>query len=354
MDSPTAPPRVSADRLRTFISQAFEKAGLPADDAEVLGELIAEADLRGTDTHGVFRMPLYVRRIKAGGINLRPNIRIVEERPSTALVDGDNAMGHLVMRFAAQTAIAKARETGVGWVGARMSNHAGPAALYAMMPLAHDMIGLYFAVGSNNHLPPTGSAEALLGTNPIAVAIPTDCEPAVVMDMAPTVAAFGKVRLKAAQDEPMPVGWMIDRAGNPLTDARRAGEGFLLPIGDYKGYALSLIIGLLAGTLNQAAFGRDIVDFLKQPDAPTNTGQSILAVRVDAFCPVDVFKRNVDVAVRTMRESQRLPGVERIWLPGEQSHTKRIERLVRGIPIPSTLHNNLDELARELGIDPIL
>ncbi|HMA74048.1 MAG TPA: Ldh family oxidoreductase [Xanthobacteraceae bacterium] len=169
MDSPDTPPRVSADRLRTFVSQVFEKVGLTTDEARILGELIVAADLRGTDTHGVFRLPLYVRRIKAGGINLRPNIRIVEERASTALVDGDNAMGHLIMRFAAHTAIAKAKETGVGWVGARMSNHAGPAAVYAMMPLAHDMIGLYFAVGSNNHLPPTGSAEALLGTNPIAV-----------------------------------------------------------------------------------------------------------------------------------------------------------------------------------------
>ena len=354
MDSPNAPPRVSARRLRTFISRAFEKAGLPANDARILGELIAEADLRGTDTHGVFRLPLYLRRIKAGGINRRPNIRIVRECASTALVDGDNAMGHLVMRFAADAAIAKAKATGVGWVGARMSNHAGPAALYAMMPLAHDMVGLYFAVGSNNHLPPTGSAEALLGTNPIAVAIPADREPAVVMDMAPTVAAFGKVRLKAAQGEPMPVGWMIDRAGHPLTDAKRAGEGFLLPIGDYKGYALSLIIGLLAGTLNQAAFGRDIVDFLKHPGAATNTGQSILAVRVDAFCPIEVFKRNVDAVVRMIRDSQRLPGVERVWLPGEQSHTRRMERLVQGVPIPATLQRNLDELARELGIEPIL
>jgi L-2-hydroxycarboxylate dehydrogenase (NAD+) len=353
MDSPNPPPRVSADRLRTFISQVFEQTGLPASESCILAELIAEADLRGTDTHGVFRLPLYVRRIKAGGINLRPNIRIVQEQASTALVDGDNAMGHLVMRFAAQVAIGKAEQTGVGWVGVRMSNHAGPAALYAMMPLAHDMIGLYFAVGSNNHLPPTGSAEALLGTNPISVAIPADQEPAIVMDMAPTVAAFGKVRLKAAQDEPMPVGWMIDRAGNPLTDARRAGEGFLLPIGDYKGYALSLIVGLLAGTLNQAAFGRDIVDFLKHPDAATNTGQSILAVRVDAFCPIEAFKRSVDVAVRTIRESRRLPGVERVWLPGEQSHGKRIERLALGIPIPPTLQRSLDELANDLGMSTL-
>ena len=353
MENPDPPRRVSADRLRTFISQVFETVDVPASDASILGELITEADLRGIDTHGVFRLPLYVRRIKAGGINVRPNIRVVAEQASTALVDGDNAMGHLVMRFAAGVAIDKAKRTGVGWVGARMSNHAGPAALYAMMPLAHDMIGLYFAVGSNNHLPPTGSAEALLGTNPVAVAIPADREPAVVMDMAPTVTAFGKVRLKAAQGEPMPVGWMIDHAGNPLTDPKRAGEGFLLPIGEYKGYALSLIIGLLAGTLNQAAFGRDIVDFIKHPDAATNTGQSILAVKVDAFCPVEVFKRSVDVAVRMIRESQRLPGVERVWLPGEQSHNKRIERHARGIPIPPTLQKSLDDLVRELNISAI-
>jgi L-2-hydroxycarboxylate dehydrogenase (NAD+) len=151
----------------------------------------------------------------------------------------------------------------------------------------------------------------------------------------------------------MPVGWMIDRAGNPLTDPKRAGEGFLLPIGEYKGYALSLIVGLLAGTLNQAAFGRNIVDFIKHPDSAANTGQAILAVRVDAFCPVETFKRNVDAAVRMIRESQRLPGVERVWLPGEQSHSTRIERLARGIPIPPTLKKSLDELSSELNISAI-
>ncbi len=347
-------PRVSAERLRAYIADAFVAAELPKDDARALGELIAEADLRGTDTHGVFRMPLYVRRIKAGGIKRRPDIRIIEERPSTALLDGDNGMGHLVMRRAAKLAIAKAKQNGVGWVGARMSNHAGPAALYAMMPLAHDMIGLYFAVGSNNHLPPTGSAEALLGTNPIAVAIPAGEEPAVVMDMAPTVAAFGKVRLKAALGEPMPVGWMIDHEGKPLTDASRAAEGHLLPIGDYKGYALSLMIGLLAGSLNGAAFGRGIVDFIKNPATATNTGQSVLALSVEAFAPVAVFKKNVDEAVRAIRESRRLPGVERVWLPGEQSHSRRLDRLAHGVPVPPTLRKNLDALAAELGIAPLL
>ncbi|HEU5272533.1 MAG TPA: Ldh family oxidoreductase [Xanthobacteraceae bacterium] len=345
---------VSAPALKAFIARAFVAAGIPENDAAVLGELITEADLRGSDTHGVFRMPAYCKRIKAGGVNVRPDIRIVAERASTALVDGDNGMGHLVMKRAAEIAIAKAKETGVGWVGARMSNHAGPAALYTMMPLAHDMIGLYFAVGSNNHLPPWGGAESLLGTNPIAVAVPGLEEPPVVMDMAPTVSAYGKVRLKASRGEPMPVGWMIDKQGKPLTDPKRADEGHLLPIGDYKGYALSLIIGLLAGALNRAAIGRDIFDFNKELGRATNTGQSVVALSIDAFVPATEFKRSVDAMVRTLRASPRLPGVERIWLPGEQSHVKRLDRMKSGIPLPPSLKRSLDALAKELGIAPVM
>jgi L-2-hydroxycarboxylate dehydrogenase (NAD+) len=346
-------PRVAPAALAAFVKRAFEAAGLPSTEAEIVAGLMVEADLRGSDTHGVIRLPLYLRRLKAGGINARPHIRIVEERPATALVDGDNGMGHLVMRFAAMTAIEKAKAAGVAWVGARMSNHAGPAALYAMMPLAHDMIGLYLAVGSNNHLPPWGSTENLLGTNPIAIAIPSQDEAPIVLDMAPTVAAFGKVRLKMQRGEELPVGWMIGRDGKPLTDPKRAEHGLLLPIGDYKGYGLSLMVGLLAGALNQAAFGRDVVDFVKEQGRATNTGHAIVALSVEAFAPAVLFKRQVDAAVRAMRGAERLPGVERIWLPGEQSHRKRQDRTKNGIPVPKPLRESLDAAARELAIAPL-
>ena len=342
--------RVSSQQLTAFILRALMRVGITGSDARLIAMLMVRADLRGSDTHGVFRLPLYVKRIKAGGINVNPKIRVVSGRPAAALVDGDNGMGHLVMHFAAQTAIKKARESGVGWVGARMSNHAGPAALYAMMPLAHDMIGLYLAVGSNNRLPPWGGSEALLGTNPIAVAIPAGAEPPVVMDMSPTVAAFGKVRLAQARGEAMPVGWMIGRDGKPLTDSRRADEGVMLPIGDYKGYALALIIGLLAGTLNRAAFGRDVADMVKEPGAMTNTGHAILAISIEAFSPIGEFKANVDSAVRAIRNSAKLPGTENIFLPGEQSHMKFVDRSANGIPVPKPLRDSLDTLARDLGI----
>jgi LDH2 family malate/lactate/ureidoglycolate dehydrogenase len=349
----TESPRIAAPVLAAFVRRAFEAAGLPAGDAEQVAGLMVEADLRGSDTHGVIRLPIYVRRLKAGGINKRPSIRLAQEKPAAALVDGDNGMGHLVMRFAAQTAIEKAKRSGVAWVGTRMSNHAGPAALYAMMPLAHDMIGIYLAVGSNNHLPPWGGLENLLGTNPIAIAIPAGEEPPVVLDMAPTVAAFGKVRLKAQRGEEMPVGWMIGRDGKPLTDPKRADDGLLVPIGEYKGYGLSLIIGLLAGTLNRAAFGRDIVDFNKEPGKAANTGHAMIALSIEAFAPVEQFKRDMDVAIRTMRGAERLPGVERIWLPGEQSHLKRIERGKNGVPMPKPLRDALDAVARDLGVGPL-
>jgi LDH2 family malate/lactate/ureidoglycolate dehydrogenase len=348
---PNDVPRVPADRLVAFIVRAFTAAGLPAEDAQTLAGLMVEADLRGSDTHGVIRLPLYVRRIRAGGVNPKPDIHIVSDRPAAALIDGDNGMGHLVMRRAAELAIEKAKATGVGWVGARMSNHAGPAALYVTMPLKHDMIGLYFAVGSSNHLPPWGGSESLLGTNPMAVAVPTLDEPPIVLDMSPTVAAYGKVRLKAQRGEQMPVGWMIDRDGKPLTDPKRADEGHLLPIGDYKGSGLSLIIGLLAGALNRAAIGRDVVDFVKEAGQSTNTGQAIAALSIEAFMPAAEFKRGVDRLIRDIRDSPRLPGVERIWLPGEQSHTKLLDRRAHGVPVPKALRESLDNVARDLNVE---
>ena len=198
-----------------------------------------------------------------------------------------------------------------------------------------------------------GGNESLLGTNPMAVAVPAMEEPAIVLDMAPTVAAYGKVRLKAQRGESMPVGWMIDREGKPLTDPKRADEGHLMPIGDYKGYGLSLVIGILAGALNDAALGRQVIDFVKEPGKATNTGQAIAALSIDAFMPANEFKRAVDDVVRDIRDSRRLPGVERIRLPGEKSHATRLERGQLGIPVPKTLRDSLDVVARELAIAPL-
>ena len=329
---------------------ALERLGLPPADAAIVAQLMTEAEAQGSDGHGAIRLAPYARRIREGGYNLRPDIRVVQERPAMALLDGDNGFGHLVMHKAAQLAIGKARTCGIGWVGARLSNHAGPASLYARMPLAHDMLGLYFAVGNANHLPPWGGLDMLLSTNPLEVAVPAGEEPPVVLDMATTVAAYGKVKAKAQRGEQMPVGWMIDRLGQPLTDPRRADEGFLMPIGGYKGYGLALVVGLLAGTLNGAAMGREVLDFNKDFRGTTNTGQAILAIDPAAFGDVAAFKARVDTVVREMRGSERMPGVDRIWLPGEQSHLRREQSEREGLALPPALLAQLDTLAAELGI----
>ena len=325
--------RVPAERLLAFTASALQAAGLEQDAAERTAELMSRADLQGSDGHGIIRLAPYVARIEAGGINVRPTIAVVAERPAMAIVDGDNAMGHLVMDRAARLAIEKAKTTGVAWVGTRRSNHAGPASLYARMPLEHDMIGMYFAVGNANHLPPWGGLDMLLSTNPIAVAIPSADDAPIVLDMATTVAAYGKVKAKAQKGEMMPEGWMVDRQGNALLDPKRAAEGFLLPIGGYKGYGLALIVGLLAGTLNDAAMGKDVVDFNVDEKSMTNTGQAIVAIDVAAFGDVAAFKARVATVANDLRSSARMPGVERIWLPGEQSHAKRIEFLRDGVPV---------------------
>ncbi|MFN7086434.1 MAG: Ldh family oxidoreductase [Burkholderiales bacterium] len=345
--------RYPVSTLEQFIGRAMEAVGVPPADARIIGELMIRADVQGSEGHGIFRLPQYVRRIKGGAVNVKPQIRVVREAAAMTLVDGDNGMGHLVMRYATAKAIEKAKAAGVAWVGVKWSNHAGPASLYASMPLAHDMIGLYLAVGNANHLPPWGGIDMLLSTNPIAVAIPAGEEQSIVLDMATTVAAYGKVKTKAQRGETMPEGWMMDREGRPLTDPRRANEGFLLPIGGYKGYGLALIFGILAGTLNGAAMGKDVVDFNADDTTPTNTGHTIVAIDVAAFQPVAEFKKAVDVLVRDIRNSRRLPGVERIHIPGEGSHAARADRLKHGVPLPEALTKALDQLAGELKIAPL-
>jgi LDH2 family malate/lactate/ureidoglycolate dehydrogenase len=348
------PRRVWREALEKFIFAALETQGLPLGDAQKIAQLMSQADLQGSDGHGVIRLGQYLKRIQAGGTNTRPSIRIVEERPGTALVDGDNGMGHLVVSRAVEIAAEKARKNGVAWVGTRMSNHAGPASLYVRMLAEQDLIGIYYAVGNANHLPPWGGMEMLLSTNPVAMAFPRGhTEPSVVLDMATTVAAYGKVKAKARNGEMMPEGWMIDRQGRPLLDPNRADEGFLLPIGGHKGYGLALLVGMLAGSLNGAAMGKQVIDFNADSQSVTNTGQAVCAIDPTSFGDIDALRQRMDVLVGEIRGSERLPGTERIWLPGEQSHLKTEEYAVKGIPLSAGIVEELDRIAEQLGISAL-
>ena len=339
---------ISGSHLKGYINNVLLKVGLPENDSDIIAGLMSEADMIGSDAHGVFRLPQYVKRLVAGGINKVPNIKIEKEKSAMAVLNGDNAMGHLVMEKAANIAVAKAKENGVAWVGANSSNHAGPASLYARIPLKDNMIGIYVAVGSSNHVPPWGGKDLLLSTNPIAITVPSNERPPIILDMATTVAAYGKVKEKIQRN-----GWMIDKEGKPLTDPSKSSEGFLLPIGEAKGYGLALMFGILAGTLNGAAFGKAVVDFNADATSFTNTGHFIIAIDIAAFIDVDLFKNNIDEVWKQMKGSKLLPGFDEIRLPGERSHKIYQERKANGVPIHSNLKNALDKISNELNIEKI-
>ncbi|MFZ0607653.1 MAG: Ldh family oxidoreductase [Xanthobacteraceae bacterium] len=353
MDDRTSLLCIPSRATRALIADAFVAAGLPGDDASRCAELMTEADLTGADGHGIFRLPQYVRRLNAGGFNMRPAITVKKTGPATVLVDGDNGMGHLVMSRATDEAIALARETGVSWVGVRRSNHAGPAGLYAEMPAAHGMIGVYAAVANANHMATWGGADLLLGTNPLAIGVPSGGVP-LVFDMATSIVAYGTVKKYALRGLTMPQGWFVKpETGEAITDPNKSGEGILLPTGEYKGSGLALMIGLLAGVLNGAAFGRDVVDFNADDASETNTGHFLVVVDIARFLPLAAFTAEVDRHVRDLRASQRLPGVDAIRLPGDRRAECRQERLRDGVPIAAPLLAQLDKLAAELKIKPL-
>ena len=354
MNQTRTPERVPAPTIARFIEETLRAVGLPAGDAAKVAELMLEADLTGADAHGVFRLAQYVRRLRGGGINAKPNIRVDRTAPATALVDGDNGMGHLVMARAAETAIELARECGVAWVGARRSNHAGAAGVYAALPLKHGMVGIYSVVASANHMAVWGGVETLLGTNPVAFAIPAGEEAPLVLDIATTVVSYGTVKSYKLQGKTMPEGWMVGtKDGKPLTDPARSADGVLLPIGGYKGSGLALVLGLLSGPLNGAAFGRDVFDFNYDDETACNTGHFIIALDVARFTPLETFTAEMDRHLRDLRSSRPLPGFDAIRLPGAERRRRRDDRVRNGVALPGELVAQLDQLADELKVMPL-
>ena len=346
--------RIPTAAVTGLIVDAMMKSGVPAADAAKIAELMLEADLTGADAHGVFRLPQYVQRLKLGSTNPRPHITVKRSAPATALVDGDNGMGHLVVSRAAESAIELARECGVAWVGCFMSGHAGAAGVYAALPLKADMIGIYSAVANANHMPLAGGAEPLLGTNPLAIAIPAGEEPPLVLDIATSIVSYGTIKNHKLLNRPLQGDWMIDpKTGAAVTDPQKSTEALLLPMAGYKGAGLALMIGMLAGTLNGALFGRDCVDFNAEPGKVTNTGQFVVALDPSKFQKLDAFKKEVDRHIQSLRNSQPLPGGDAVRLPGEQRAKRRADRLANGLALPPELLAQLDKLAAELSIKPL-
>ena len=348
------PHRYSIPALIAFTRDALLASGVPAADAELAAKQMIEADLTGFDAHGIVRLGNYLSWIKSGRVNPKASIKVLQRSAATALVDGDDGIGHLVMTYAMNLAIELARESGVGWVGARNSNHAGAAGIYPEMAVAQGMVGIYAAVSTLNHMAPWGGAEALMGTNPIAIAIPAGKEAPVILDIATSLSSFGNIRQHLARGEPLQEGWVVhSKTGEPITDPKKVGEGVLLPIGGHKGSGLALMIGLLAGVLNGAAFGREVVDPSAPGNAPTNTGQFVLALDVSRFIAPEVFAAEMDRHLKDLASSPTLPGFDSIRLPGSDRRKRRADRSANGVQLPPGLVKQLDDMAAGLKISPL-
>jgi LDH2 family malate/lactate/ureidoglycolate dehydrogenase len=321
---------------------------VPKDQAAVIARIIVEADLRGIESHGVLRLPAYIRRVQTGTMTAATEPKLLRERGASVLMDAQHGFGQIAGVQAMNEAISRAKEYGIGLVAVRNSGHFGIAAYYAMMALPQKMIGMVTANAAPS-MSAWGGTIPVLGTNPICVAVPTGGDVDIVLDMASSLVARGKIRFAASQGESIPLGWALDAQGLPTEDPAAAMTGTLLPIGGPKGYGLALVADILAGVLTGAEFGSRVAA-TDELDRLVSAGFVVQAVDIAAFAEPARFEQDIQSMIAEIRNSPRASGVERIYLPGEIEWLKKQERLEKGIPVPNSLLLELGKLANELGV----
>lgn len=347
--------RTTHDKLKRFVAEVLEKSGVAAEPAAVVADVLVASDMRGIESHGVARLEsYYVGRIRSGNLNPRPDYRIVRETETSVLFDADNGLGHPVAKMAMESVMAKAAERGAAFGAVRNSNHFGIAGYYAMMALERDMIGMA-STNSVRYGAPTNGREVLLGTNPLAYAIPAGQEPAFVLDFATTTVPKGKLEVHKRKNQPLLPGWAIDREGHVTLDPDEALRGALLPLGGFgtdggghKGYGLGLLVDILCGVLSGGAFG---------PTLPVVTDVKNGAIshwfgafRIDGFRDVAAFKADMDRELRFFKDSAKAPGADRVYVAGEREFEMAAHHRERGVPVHVKVWDGLAKLADELGI----
>jgi LDH2 family malate/lactate/ureidoglycolate dehydrogenase len=351
---------VDAQQLNAFTARAFEQVGVASQDARIAADVLVAADLRGVESHGVARLHHYLAHIKQGQVAPTTQLEVVRELPAALTLDAGNGLGMVAAHHAMQQAIERAAQYGSAAVAVRNSNHFGIAGYYAMMSLPHDMIGLAMCNASPN-VTPFGGARAMLGTNPIAWAIPCGAEPAIVMDMATSGISYGKIELALRTGAAIPLGWALGEDGLPTTDAREASRARrILPLGGltegagYKGYALSTVVEALCHALAGASMSLNIMAVQGRRRQPSNIGHFFAAYRVDGFRDLDDFKQEMDQLVRTLRSCPPQPGVAAVLLPGEKEHRAAEQRRREGIPLHSQIVGLLRAVAADVQIEPVV
>ncbi|TRW99138.1 Ldh family oxidoreductase [Paracoccus sp. M683] len=341
----------AASSLVEFASAAFASAGLPQTDARVVASDLVRANLRGLDSHGVSRMPMYLERLDRGLVNSRPQMQVTKVAGAVAHVDADNAMGFLPSHLAMDTAMDLAADAGIGLVGVSRSTHFGMGALYALQAIERNYISMIFT-NSSPAIAMWGGRSAFLGASPIAAGIPGGTSAPFVMDMAMTVIARGKIRLAAMRGEPIAEGLALDADGQPTTDAAKAFEGVCLPFGGVKGSVLGTMMDLLAGAFTGANFGGDVKSLYFDHSEPQNVGHLFFAIRPDLFMALTDFQARMDEFNRRIKSLPRAAGVDEVLMPGEPEVRTEALRRAQGIPLTDNVVADLDALARDRGLAP--
>jgi L-2-hydroxycarboxylate dehydrogenase (NAD+) len=350
-----------AAQLRAFTKDVFVKLGVPELDAALAADVLAAADLRGIDSHGVARLHTYFDLLFAGRINPRPTLRVVRESASTATVDGDNGLGLVIGPRANEIAMDKAAEAGSGWVAVCNTNHYGIAGYYPLRALERDLIG-WSMTNSSAGVAPLWGADRMLGTNPIAIAFPGKEEPAIVVDMATSAVAYGKIEIAHRMGKSIPTGWATDREGHPTNDPQAMMDGgALLPLGSerelggHKGYSLGLMVEVLCAALSGANWGPFAPPFAISEVIPTKSvgkgiGHFFGAMKIEAFRDPDEFKAQIDQIVRTLRATRPAPGTSGPLIPGDPERLAEKERSRDGVPLLPAVIGDLEDIARRTGI----
>jgi len=340
--------RYRTDDIRSFCCSVLEKLTVPREDALEVSDCLLQADLRGVDSHGIIRLPVYAGRIRKGVVNPRPKPHIISVHAAAALLDGDNGLGAVVGSRAMENALELAASSGIGFVGVRRTNHFGIAAFYVGKAIRRNFIGVA-ASNAPPHMAPFGGRSRFLGTNPFAVGIPAGRRSPLLFDASTSVVARGKIIVAAQERKPIPEGWAIDSEGNPTTDAAAALAGSVLPFGGAKGSAISFIIDILCGVLTGSAFALHL-NTLENLGAEQNLGHVFFALRTDLFMPAKEFAGRMDTALEMLTTSPPASGVERVLAAGELEMQNEIKNRALGVPLVSSVVDQLATLGSELGV----
>jgi len=355
----------SFEYLKSFVINLFLKNNFSEQDAEIISDVLLAAELRGISTHGLMRISEYINLLEKGRIKAQPEIKIIHETSSTALVDGDSGLGMIVGKFAMNLALKKSDSVGTGWVAVRNSNHFGIAGYYSMMALKSDKIGIAMT-NANPLVAPTFSKEALLGTNPIAVAIPAGLEYPFVADFATSPVSRGRLDVMNMNNEKAPFGYVQDENGNPSDDSGILSKGgAILPLGgdrehgSHKGYCLSSIVDIFSAVLSGANFGPFVVpslDYISQKKdnyKGKGIGHFFGSMRIDAFQSAEDFKRNMDLWIQSFKQAKPVDGQKEVIIPGEPERESEIKKMKEGIEISESVLRKLNLIAEKFDLKKI-